>query len=72
MLWPLLHYMIWNNATDGRLESKQWEAYLNVNRKYADFVLKSYKHGDIGMQTLKKIKSRRSYITNISSCSLDS
>lgn len=48
MLWPLLHYMIWNNATDGRLESQQWEAYLDVNQKYADFVSETYKDGDIG------------------------
>jgi trehalose-6-phosphate synthase len=47
VLWPLLHYIIWNNATDGRLESKQWEAYKAVNQRYADFVSEIYQDGDI-------------------------
>ncbi|KAI8988048.1 glycosyltransferase family 20-domain-containing protein [Mycotypha africana] len=47
MLWPLLHYMIWNDATDGRLERKQWEAYAAVNQIYADFVSDLYQDGDI-------------------------
>lgn len=46
VLWPLFHYMIWNDATDGRLESKQWEAYAAVNQRYADFVSEMYKDGD--------------------------
>ncbi|CAO3619695.1 unnamed protein product [Cunninghamella echinulata] len=47
MLWPLLHYTIWNDATDGRLESKQWELYSLVNQKYADLVIKNYQDGDV-------------------------
>lgn len=47
MLWPLFHYMIWNNATDGRLERMQWEAYATVNQLYADFVSEIYQEGDI-------------------------
>ncbi|CAO3632902.1 unnamed protein product [Mucor fragilis] len=47
MLWPLFHYMIWNNATDGRLERQQWEAYATVNQRYADFVSEIYQEGDI-------------------------
>jgi trehalose 6-phosphate synthase/phosphatase len=39
--------MIWNNATDGRLERMQWEAYATVNQLYADFVSKIYQEGDI-------------------------
>jgi trehalose-6-phosphate synthase len=42
VLWPLFHYMIWNDATDGRLESQQWEAYIKVNQQYADFVCEIY------------------------------
>ncbi|KAG2208980.1 hypothetical protein INT47_011120 [Mucor saturninus] len=47
MLWPLLHYIIWNNATDGRLESKQWESYKAVNQRYADLASEIYQDGDI-------------------------
>ncbi|CAO3615707.1 unnamed protein product [Cunninghamella blakesleeana] len=47
MLWPLLHYTIWNDATDGRLESKQWEIYTSVNQKYADLVIENYQDGDV-------------------------
>ncbi|CDH50920.1 trehalose 6-phosphate phosphatase [Lichtheimia corymbifera JMRC:FSU:9682] len=47
MLWPLFHYLIWNDATDGRLERKQWEAYAMVNRKYAELVCQHYREGDI-------------------------
>ncbi|KAG0175237.1 threalose-6-phosphate phosphatase [Apophysomyces sp. BC1015] len=47
MLWPLLHYMIWNDATDGRLERWQWDTYAAVNQKYADVVVQNYRDGDI-------------------------
>ncbi|KAI9246504.1 hypothetical protein BDA99DRAFT_543294 [Phascolomyces articulosus] len=47
MLWPLFHYLIWNDATDGRLERTQWEAYAAVNQKYADLVVQHYQDGDI-------------------------
>ncbi|KAI8065956.1 glycosyltransferase family 20-domain-containing protein [Gongronella butleri] len=47
MLWPLLHYIIWNHATDGRLESQQWRAYQAVNRLYADLLMEMYEDGDI-------------------------
>lgn len=52
MLWPLFHYMIWNNATDGRLERQQWEAYATVNQRYADFVSEIYQEGDISNVSL--------------------
>ncbi|CAO3600305.1 unnamed protein product [Absidia cylindrospora] len=47
MLWPLLHYIIWSDATDGRLESKQWEAYAAVNQKYSDLVIDHHQPGDV-------------------------
>lgn len=55
MLWPLLHYMIWNHATDGRLERMQWEAYATVNQLYADFVSEIYQEGDISNVSLCSI-----------------
>ncbi|ORX62446.1 hypothetical protein DM01DRAFT_1315912 [Hesseltinella vesiculosa] len=47
MLWPLLHYIIWNHATDGRLEARQWIAYQSVNRMYVDLVMQLYQEGDV-------------------------
>lgn len=48
VLWPLLHYIIWNDATDGRVESKQWEAYAAVNQRYTDLVISNHQPGDVG------------------------
>ncbi|KAI8369853.1 glycosyltransferase family 20-domain-containing protein [Choanephora cucurbitarum] len=47
VLWPLFHYIIWSNVTDGRLEEKQWDEYVAVNQKYADFVCDIYRDEDI-------------------------
>ncbi|KAI8066372.1 glycosyltransferase family 20-domain-containing protein [Gongronella butleri] len=46
MLWPLFNYILWSDATDGRIERKQWEIYKRVNQEYADMVLKHYRTGD--------------------------
>ncbi|KAL0080774.1 glycosyltransferase family 20-domain-containing protein [Phycomyces blakesleeanus] len=47
MLWPLFHYIIWDNATDGRLERQQWESFSSVNQLYADAVIENYQEGDV-------------------------
>ncbi|KAI7862478.1 glycosyltransferase family 20-domain-containing protein [Spinellus fusiger] len=47
MLWPLFHYILWDNATDGRLERQQWEIFLSVNQMYCDKVVEYWKEGDI-------------------------
>jgi trehalose-6-phosphate synthase len=54
VLWPLLHYIIWNDATDGRVESKQWEAYAAVNQRYTDLVISNHQPGDVGKQDKKE------------------
>ncbi|KAI8884369.1 glycosyltransferase family 20 protein [Backusella circina FSU 941] len=46
LLWPLFHHIIWNDATDGRIERAQWNHYVNVNQKYVDLVIKHYKPED--------------------------
>ncbi|KAI8332220.1 glycosyltransferase family 20-domain-containing protein [Chlamydoabsidia padenii] len=46
MLWPLFNYILWSDATDGRIERKQWEIYKSVNQQYADMVLKHYTEDD--------------------------
>lgn len=47
MLWPLFNYIVWNDATDGRIEKTQWNYYEAVNQKYANLVIEQYQPGDI-------------------------
>ncbi|KAF8934406.1 threalose-6-phosphate phosphatase [Dissophora ornata] len=47
VLWPLFHYILWDEATDGRLEKKNWDDYVSVNQQFADAVVEQYQHGDI-------------------------
>ncbi|KAI9010950.1 glycosyltransferase family 20-domain-containing protein [Phycomyces nitens] len=44
VLWPLLHYMMWQESVD---EGKFWEAYVAVNQIYADTVIENYSPGDV-------------------------
>ncbi|KAI7867671.1 glycosyltransferase family 20-domain-containing protein [Spinellus fusiger] len=44
VLWPLLHYMMWQEAVD---ESKHWNDYVAVNQIYANTVAEHYEPGDI-------------------------
>lgn len=45
-LWPLFHYILWDNATDGRIEAQTWRDYVSVNRSFAEAILKTYEPGD--------------------------
>ncbi|KAF9583769.1 threalose-6-phosphate phosphatase [Lunasporangiospora selenospora] len=47
VLWPLFHYILWDEATDGRIEKKNWDDYVFVNQQFADAVLEQYQTGDI-------------------------
>ncbi|KAI7892938.1 glycosyltransferase family 20-domain-containing protein [Mucor mucedo] len=47
LLWPLFNYIVWNDATDGRIEKAQWNFYEAVNQKYADLVVEQYQTGDV-------------------------
>ncbi|KAJ1979086.1 hypothetical protein H4R34_002968, partial [Dimargaris verticillata] len=46
-LWPLLHYIPWDNVADPKKNDGYWDDYLAVNRLYADAVLAHYQEGDI-------------------------
>ncbi|KAI8895637.1 glycosyltransferase family 20-domain-containing protein [Globomyces pollinis-pini] len=46
-LWPLFHYVLWDNATDGILENKNYHHYCKVNQAFADAVLLHYQPGDL-------------------------
>ncbi|KAG0338719.1 threalose-6-phosphate phosphatase [Podila humilis] len=47
VLWPLFHYILWDEATDGREEKRNWDDYVFVNQKFADAIAEQYRHGDI-------------------------
>ncbi|KAF9293443.1 threalose-6-phosphate phosphatase [Mortierella antarctica] len=47
VLWPLFHYILWDEATDGREERRNWEDYVFVNQKFADAIVEQYQTGDI-------------------------
>ncbi|KFH65384.1 alpha,alpha-trehalose-phosphate synthase (UDP-forming) [Podila verticillata NRRL 6337] len=47
VLWPLFHYILWDEATDGREEKRNWDDYVFVNQKFADAIVEQYRTGDI-------------------------
>ncbi|CAO3656283.1 unnamed protein product [Mucor hiemalis] len=47
ILWPLFHYLVWTNDTDGRAEKQYWEDYVAVNRQFAEVIASQYRPGDI-------------------------
>ncbi|KAF9576760.1 threalose-6-phosphate phosphatase, partial [Lunasporangiospora selenospora] len=47
VLWPLFHYILWDEATDGRIEKKSWDDYVFVNQQFADTIAEQYQPGDI-------------------------
>ncbi|KAI7832183.1 glycosyltransferase family 20-domain-containing protein [Gamsiella multidivaricata] len=47
VLWPLFHYILWDEATDGRIEERNWDDYVFVNQQFANAVVKQYQPGDI-------------------------
>lgn len=38
---------MWNDATDGRREAREWNAYHHVNQQFANVVVENYRKGDI-------------------------
>ncbi|KAG0375848.1 threalose-6-phosphate phosphatase [Mortierella sp. AD032] len=47
VLWPLFHYLLWDEATDGRQEKKNWDDYVFVNQQFADAIVEQYQPGDV-------------------------
>ncbi|KAF9901248.1 threalose-6-phosphate phosphatase [Linnemannia zychae] len=47
VLWPLFHYILWDEATDGRIEKKSWDDYVFVNQQFTDAIVDQYQTGDI-------------------------
>lgn len=49
MLWPLFHYILWADATDGRVEKMNWNDYTAINKQFTDAIVDNYQPGDIGV-----------------------
>ncbi|CAG8626495.1 2126_t:CDS:2, partial [Funneliformis mosseae] len=47
VLWPLFHYILWDTATDGRVEKTSWDQYVKVNKRFTDKIVEIYKPGDL-------------------------
>ena len=46
-LWPLFHYILWDQVTDGREDVKNWNHYHNVNAAFAQTIAEVYEPGDL-------------------------
>jgi trehalose 6-phosphate synthase/phosphatase len=47
ILWPLFHYLVWSNKSDGRTEKQYWADYVSVNQQFADTIAANYRPGDV-------------------------
>ncbi|CAJ0759091.1 4073_t:CDS:10 [Entrophospora sp. SA101] len=47
VLWPLFHYILWDTATDGRIEALNWMNYVKVNQRFTDKIVEIYRPGDL-------------------------
>lgn len=45
-LWNLFHYILWDQATNGLIEQKNWIDYQFVNHEFARIIAQVYKKGD--------------------------
>ncbi len=48
-LWPLFHYILWDNATDGQVEAENWGYNKEMNEAFAKEIFDVYEPGDISM-----------------------
>ncbi|KAI8910398.1 glycosyltransferase family 20-domain-containing protein [Gorgonomyces haynaldii] len=46
-LWPLFHYVLWDNATNGQKESVYYRHYTKVNELFSNVIYETYQEGDI-------------------------
>ncbi|KAH8553826.1 glycosyltransferase family 20-domain-containing protein [Umbelopsis sp. PMI_123] len=47
VLWPLFHYVLWSDVTNGSAENQYWKDYVKVNEAYTEAIIDVYKPGDI-------------------------
>ncbi|KAF2405490.1 hypothetical protein EJ06DRAFT_502758 [Trichodelitschia bisporula] len=46
ILWPVFHYQIPDHPKSKAYEDHSWVYYVNLNRAFADSIVKNYKRGD--------------------------
>lgn len=46
-LWPIFHYLIWDNANQCKEILRDWRDYVKVNEAFAEKILEVYKAGDL-------------------------
>ncbi|KAI1821256.1 family 20 glycosyltransferase [Xylaria intraflava] len=46
ILWPVFHYQIPDNPKSKAYEDHSWQFYVNLNRSFADKIVKNWKRGD--------------------------
>ncbi|KAF2968802.1 hypothetical protein GQX73_g4750 [Xylaria multiplex] len=46
ILWPVFHYQIPDNPKSKAYEDHSWKFYVNLNRAFADKIVKNWKRGD--------------------------
>ncbi|CAJ0644305.1 9964_t:CDS:10 [Entrophospora sp. SA101] len=51
VLWPLFHYILWDSATDGRIEAFNWTNYVKVNQRFTEKIMEIYRPGDLGYES---------------------
>ncbi|RDA95908.1 hypothetical protein CP533_5900 [Ophiocordyceps camponoti-saundersi (nom. inval.)] len=47
ILWPVFHYQIPDNPKSKAYEDHSWKYYVNVNRRFADTIVRHWKPGDV-------------------------
>lgn len=47
ILWPFFHYQIPDGPKSKAYEDHSWKYYVNVNRAFADTIVKNWKRGDV-------------------------
>lgn len=51
-LWPLLHYVLWENNLQAQRWSEGWEAYTRLNAQFCDAIMSIWRPGDLGTSHL--------------------
>lgn len=46
-LWPIFHYLVWENQSQCKVMVQDWKDYVKVNEAFAEKILQIYKSGDV-------------------------
>ena len=45
-IWPIFHYLVWDNPAQCKEILKDWDDYVKVNEAFAEKILETYRVGD--------------------------